>query len=307
MNINNYLEFINESFDSAKLSGVFSYIEIKRASFISNLKRICINNDILLSSVTDDLFQYMSYVEFESELSKSDSEVLKRPFVAFGFKLDGTYVDYEMFKSQLPDDLDNYALKHCDFFLVFSLGEVGSEHKGLSDLTKKRAENKEIKKQEDIFDKLGQIDPENVERIAKQLKRIFGGEYPLFYISYKPSSYIRSQNLFSLENLNSGGLLRSIHEFNIKLIKKLSENRKNKNVIMFLEMNNHIKQKLEKFFVESSDDIYSYVQYLQTIREICSDYNIHDYIARLMEYDTFSSARPKKENMESALKIIKKI
>jgi hypothetical protein len=76
---------------------------------------------------------------------------------------------------------------------------------------------------------------------------------------------------------------------------------------MFLEMNNHIKQKLEKFFIESSDDIYSYGQYLHTIREICSDYNIDDYIRRLMEYDTFSSARPNKENMETALKIIKKI
>jgi hypothetical protein len=294
MSINNYIEFVNESFDSKKLSGVFSYIERKKDTFIRHLKSVCIDNDILLSNVTDDFFQYMSYVEFESELKKG--ELFNFPFVSFGFKLDGEYVDYETF-STLKHNLDYYSgLKKCDFFLVFSLG--GSEHKGLNDLVKKRVYYKEINKQEDIFDKLGKIDTQDVERIAKQLKRLFGGEYPLFYINSKRSLF-GTGDLFSLENLNRDGLLRSIHKFNIKLIEKLSKNRKDVYVIMLLEINNHIKQKLEKFFIESSDDIYGYVNYLQTILQVCNDYDISNFI----NYGVMDDTR----NIETALKIIKKI
>jgi len=300
MNINNYIEFINESFDSKKLSGVFSYINKKKDIFIDHLKSVCIDNDILLSNVTDDFFQYMSYVEFESELKKG--ELFNLPFAAFGFKLDGEYVDYETFNTLRR--LDYYSvLKKCDFFLVFSLGR--SEHKGLVDIVKKRADYKEIKKQEDIFDKLGKIDTQDVERIAKQLKRLFGGEYPLFYINYINSkrALFGTGDLFSLENLNRDGLLRSMHEFNIKLIEKLSKNRKDVYVIILLEINNHIKQKLEKFFIESSDDIYGYVHYLQTILQVCNDYDIDIYISNFIVYGVMDNTR----NIETALKIIKKI
>lgn len=302
MNIVNYVEFINEAFESKKIKGILSYItgDENKGDFLHALKDVCIKNDILVSNISDDSFEYLSVIDLVDELENRNDR--SSPIIIFLFSSEGNLESH--FK--MSKYVNTKSIKG-DFCLVLNLDKVKDSSKGLKDLRNIRRKRKEAPKTKDIFDIIGNKDPLDLPRISKQLKRLFGGSYPVFYISVMRSNFRGTKGNIEIgDNLNYLGNLRDIHNFNISIINALTRLRGSKTVEKIMEINEVVKNKIDRFLIEDYDDYESFMWYLSTVLEILDSrgiiWIIQD-IPSMRDPDYYNNL----EDFDSCLKIIKKI
>jgi hypothetical protein len=307
MNIINYVGFINESFESKKIKGILSYItgDVNKRNFLYSLKDECKKNDILVSDVSDDSFEYLSVIDFVDELNDKGDRI-SFPCIVFLFSSKGNI--QSCFKLSKYDNFTASSIQ-ADFCLVLNLDKVKDSSKGLNDLLDIRKKRKESPKTKDIFDIMGNRDPLDLPRVSKQLKRLFGGSYPLFYISHMRAHFRGTKNNIEIGyNLNHQGILRDIHNFNIKIINFLTRTKGSETVEKIMEINEVIKNKIDRFTIEDYDDCESFVWYLSTILEILDSHDILWIIRDITDFrDPDHDCYYSIDYFDVALKIIKKI